>query len=194
MATRREFPQIRARGGVQYLSGGVRREYAGMRPSRKNPAAPWEPRVLSPHRLLGAAIFLPRPTVGRVTRPVRHFRRARGGSGELRLGLGRLQNRGERPGQRGRDLRCFRGGARYPGVTEASEERLRATASPRLLPRGRHPWRDPRGLVLGWAGRGLLAGRLQLPPGPSGLPAGNGSGDGASTFPRRQLQRYHSRR
>lgn len=50
------------------------------------------------------------------------------------------------------------------------------------------------GARLGWAGRGLLAGRLQLPLGPSGLPGGNGSGDGASTFQHRQLQCYHSRR
>ena len=151
MATRREVPQIRARGGVQYLSGGVRRECAGMRPSRKSPAAPWEPRVLSPHRLLGAAIFLPRPSMGRATRSVRHFRQARGGSEELQQGLGRPQGR-VALGQRGRGLRCFHGDARYPGVAEASEERLRATASPHLLPRDQHPWRVPRGLVLGWAG------------------------------------------
>lgn len=93
----------------------------------------------------------PAPPVGRATRPVRHFRQARGGSEELRLWLGRPQGR-VAPGQRGRGLRRFLGDARYPGVAEASEERLRVTVSPRFLPRGRHPWRDPRGLVLGWAG------------------------------------------
>ena len=39
------------------LSGSVRRECAGMRPSLKSSATPWEPRVLSPHPLPGAAIF-----------------------------------------------------------------------------------------------------------------------------------------
>lgn len=44
----------------------------------------WEPGVLSPHRLLGAAIFFPRPPVRRAALPVRHFRRAGPGSGGLR--------------------------------------------------------------------------------------------------------------
>ena len=38
---------------------------AGMQPSRTSPASPLEPHVLSPHQLLGAAIFLPSPSVRR---------------------------------------------------------------------------------------------------------------------------------
>ena len=90
-------------------------------------------------------------------------------------------------------------GREVPGGDRGFRGKAARDGEPPPPARGRHPWRDPRGLVLGWAGlgwsgRGLLAGRLQLPPGPSVLPGGNGSGDGASTFPRRQLQRYHSRR
>lgn len=54
------FPKSCPRA-VQYLSGGVRRECGRRWPSRTSLAALRGPRVLSPHRLLGAAIFLPRP-------------------------------------------------------------------------------------------------------------------------------------
>lgn len=64
MPKRREFPPKPCPRAVQYLSEGVRRQCAGRRPSRTSLAAPRDPRVLSPHRLLGAAIFLPRPPAG----------------------------------------------------------------------------------------------------------------------------------
>ena len=57
-------------------------------------------------------------------------RRKRGAT----AGIRKTAERRRAPWAEGRGLRCFRGDARYPGVTEASEERLRATASPRLLP------------------------------------------------------------
>lgn len=117
---------------VQYLSGGVRRECAGRWPSRTSPAALRGPRVLSPHRLLGAAIFFPRPV------RERGFRCVTSGVGRGSQGL-RSETRGLGPardrrteGRRPEGFRETRGarGAAAPG-RDRSGRRARASA-PRL--------------------------------------------------------------
>lgn len=114
---------------VQYLSGGVRRECAGRWPSRTSLAALPGPRVLSPHRLLGAAIFLPRPV------RERGFRCVTSGVGRGSKGL-RLETRGLGPARDGgtegggrRDFRETRG-ARAAAAPGRDRSGRRARASP----------------------------------------------------------------
>lgn len=76
----------------------------------------------SPHRLLGAAIFLPRPSRGksdvRLSLPAGARRKERAAA-VVRRPQGRVA-----PGQRGGSEALSRG-REVPGVAEASEERLR---------------------------------------------------------------------
>ncbi|XP_070249045.1 uncharacterized protein [Myotis yumanensis] len=166
---------------VQYLSGGVRRECAGRWPSHTSLAALRGPRVLSPHRLLGAAIFLPRPV------HERGFRCVTSGVGRGSKGL-HLDTRGPGPardcwtesGGR-RDFRETRGAREAAGSgRDRSGRRARASApglAGVLGPRresaatGRAGLRNARGRFRGTLGFMLVpesprgsGSRTKLPP------------------------------
>lgn len=131
---KRIFPKSRPRAGavpVRRREERVCGEAAITHKSGRSPGSP------CPHRLLGAAIFLPRPPVGRETLPVRHFRRA--GHGQRRLWLEVLGARAVGQwGTEGRRPRVLSGSARGAAWLRLAKGTARADGGP-VLSVARHP-------------------------------------------------------